>query len=297
MFALIAPDGFQRIFDDGYCKNCSKIRGSCSSRDPARRVSPAGPLCHCFAGIMRSNCALEEGRREERENKKKEEGEKRKKRKRRKRKERGTNRVGRTIDREEKKSPLLCPQESRGLRECFARVLCTRVPVRAGKVESERKSALTDVWPQDVCSLSTRHSTRAENIDQTPPLRPDIVFIFIRGSNGDKFSTFFETNEKILPFEREKGNERNRKIEKNRENGAGVCSLNGDRMAKILRNDSSTTLFLAYLDNFLGKQAPLSCDDDDASFIEKLGERGDVGLSFCHRASSIISLLVRREEK
>lgn len=145
MFALIAqegqPDGFQRIFDDGYCKNCSKIRGSCSSRDPARRVSPAGPLCHCFAGIMRSNCALEEGRREERENKKKEEGEKRKKRKRRKRKERGTNRVGRTIDREEKKSPLLCPQESRGLRECFARVLCTRVPVRAGKVESERKSA------------------------------------------------------------------------------------------------------------------------------------------------------------
>lgn len=92
--------------------------------------------------------------------------------------------------------------------------------------------------------------------------------------------------------------ERRKTKKKNRENGAGVCSLNGDRMAKILRNDSSTTLFLAYLDNFLGKQAPLSCDDDDASFIEKLGEgEGDVGLSFCHRASSIISLLVRREEK
>lgn len=296
MFALIAqegrPDGFQRIFDDGYCKNCSKIRGSCSSRDPARRVSPAGPLCHCFAGIMRSNCALEEGRREERENKKKEEGEKRKKRKRRKRKERGTNRVGRTIDREGKKSPLLCPQESRGLRECFARVLCTRVPVRAGKVESERKSALTDVWPQDVCSLSTRHSTRAENIDQTPPLRPDIVFIFIRGSNGDKFSTFFrflETNEKILPFEREKGNERKKIVRMELVCARLMAIVWRKSCATILPRPSSSRILIISWVNKLHCPA--------TTFIEKLGEGGDVGLSFCHRASSIISLLVRREEK
>lgn len=54
-----------------------------------------------------------------------------------------------------------------------------------------------------------------------------------------------------------------------------------------------------HLDNFLGKQAPLSRDDDDACFIEKLEGRreGDAGLSFCHRVSSIISLLVRREHK
>lgn len=126
MFALIAqegrPDGFQRIFDDGYCKNCSKIRGSCSSRDPARRVSPAGPLCHCFAGIMRSNCALEEGRREERENKKKggggekeEEEEEEEKRKR--------NESGRSHDRsggKEKPSPVP-PRVKRA-----SRVLCSR---------------------------------------------------------------------------------------------------------------------------------------------------------------------------
>lgn len=105
-------------------------------------------------------------------------------------------------------------------------------------------------------------------------------------------SGFSKLTRKSFPSREREG----KRKKKNRENGAGVCSLNGDRMAKILRNDSS--LFLAYLDNFLGKQAPLSCDDDDASFIEKLGEgEGDVGLSFCHRASSIISLLVRREEK
>lgn len=74
-----------------------------------------------------------------------------------------------------------------------------------------------------------------------------------------------------------------------------MCSLNGDRMAKILRNDSSTTLFLAYLDNFLGKQAPLSCDDDDTSFIEKLGEGG--GCRSILLSSSIIDHFSAREER
>lgn len=103
-------------------------------------------------------------------------------------------------------------------------------------------------------------------------------------------SGFSKLTRKSFPSREREG----KRKKKNRENGAGVCSLNGDRMAKILRNDSSTILFLAYLDNFLGKQAPLSCDD----LYREIGRGGgDVGLSFCHRASSIISLLVRREEK
>lgn len=118
-------------------------------------------------------------------------GEKRKKRKRRKRKERGTNRVGRTIDREEKKSPLFDPQESRGLGECFARVLYTRVLVRAGKVESERKSVGTfDRCVAARCVLALpafnpghRYTTRrAEDIEtlerSNSSVKSDIVFHF-----------------------------------------------------------------------------------------------------------------------
>lgn len=137
---------FQRIFDDGYCKNCSKIRGSCSSRDPARRVSPAGPLCHCFAGIMRSNCALEEGRREERERggeiKKEEEGEKGRRGggKKEEKKEERIESVARdrSIDGRKKKSPLAPPplplsRVKRASSALRSRLLYTRVYTRASR--------------------------------------------------------------------------------------------------------------------------------------------------------------------
>lgn len=104
-------------------------------------------------------------------------------------------------------------------------------------------------------------------------------------------SGFSKLTRKSFPSREREG----KRKKKNRENGAGVCSLNGDRMVKILRNDSSTTLFLAYLDNFLGKQAPLSCDDDDASFIEKLGEGG--GCRSILLSSSIIDHFSAREER
>lgn len=100
-------------------------------------------------------------------------------------------------------------------------------------------------------------------------------------------SGFSKLTRKSFPSREREG----KRKKKNRENGAGVCSFNGDRMAKILRNDSSTTLFLAYLDNFLGKQAPLSCDD----LYRQIGRGG--GCRSILLSSSIIDHFSAREER
>lgn len=205
---------FQRIFDDGYCKNCSKIRGSCSSRDPARRVSPAGPLCHCFAGIMRSNCALEEGRREERErerggNKKRRRRGKRKKRRRKKgRKERGTNRVGRTgsIDRREEKEKPSCPPPLKSQEgfECasLAFIIHARIySCEPGKLNPKEKAF-------DRCGRKMwlafdpghRYSTRPEYIGTKRSNSSSSSFV-----NGGYRSSFFSSRiveDRKNPFER-----------------------------------------------------------------------------------------------
>lgn len=140
---------------------------------------------------MRSNCALEEGRREERENKKKrgrEGGEKEEEEEEKEKRKRNES-VARSIGR--KRKALSCPQESRGLGECFARVLYTRVLVRAGKVESERKSVGTfDRCVAARCVLALpafnpghRYTTRrAEDIEtlerSNSSVKSDIVFHF-----------------------------------------------------------------------------------------------------------------------
>lgn len=135
---FLTPD--VRRFNDFSTTDTVKITAKFAPAVP-REILPGAwarqDLCAIVSpGIMHSNCAPEEGRKEERENKKK-----RKKR---------PNRLGHTIDREEKKSPL----DSRGKREGFesALVAYTRVLVRVGKVESERKSVETF----DRCGLAAR---------------------------------------------------------------------------------------------------------------------------------------------
>lgn len=96
---------------------------------------------------MRSNCALEEGRREEREreNKKKKEegGEKRKKRGRGEREKKGKKESGRSHDRSggKEKPSLVPPRVKRASRVLRSRFMCTRVHIKCGKVESEREKA------------------------------------------------------------------------------------------------------------------------------------------------------------
>ena len=124
------------------------------------------------SGIMHSNCAPEERTKRKRENKKEEKGKKKKKgRKKRK----GTNRrVGRTIDREEKKSPL----DSRGKREDLESALaaCTSIGGTRASRESwiwkkKRRNALWQMWSRRKRSLLAFKQT----VVSTRMLKPRLI--------------------------------------------------------------------------------------------------------------------------